>query len=320
MGGETGKPSIASSTKLNRREQGYLEELERTCDLELREMVAQDRFAQDIGRFPKRLGEHIDRLPRDYRIDLIVDTISCINELCLRTWSEYVKTNWKTASPDAMLEQLWQVPTLSNYLYALGQDRSIVERFPTLAWEDLQYRNLYADGARPEDYSTAFGCDLPPTSHLLVIEPQTATLMFEGLVNKGSVDLEYISSSYLDEDESLRRSTRLFPLIQQLSVGRQRASEPEPFELVFGEGIHRLVIANKKDNRETSREHLLLTVLTPEIIYIKNTSSHFFVEYYNILRGSKKLAPGESCMTHSEITLSCNRIKLSIKQLDFERS
>jgi len=319
MGGETGKPSIASITKLNRREQGYLEELERTCDRELREMVARDRFAQDIGRFPERVAELVDRLPRDYRIDLIVDTISCVNELCLRTWSEHVKTNWKTASPDAMLEQLWQVPTLANYLYALGQDRSIVEKFKNLAWDDLQFRNLYADGARSEDYYSAFGCDLPPTSHLLVIEPQTATLMFEGLVNKGSVDLEYISSSYLDEDESLRRSTRLFPLIQQLSIGRQRAGEPEPFELVFGEGVHRLVIVNKKDTYGTSREHLLLTVLTPEIIYIKNTS-RFFVEYYNILRGSKKLAPGESCMTHSEITLSCNRIKLSIKQLDFDRS
>lgn len=312
MAGEPDKPS--GSWNLRLEEKYFAEFVERFG----RELSADPRFPYVAQGYPQRLADLVKQLPAGFRTEFLVNLISAANCLCLRTWRDYVQSHWKQIAPDLLHEQLGNLPNLSQYLTALGLGASVVRRFPTLASEDLVARSTYADGGRCEDYEAAFGCTITPPDYRLLIAPQTDTLIFDDLGGKGTAELEYITSTYFEDNDSLRRTLRRFPLIQKVSVGRQKSREPAPFDMVFGSNVHRLIIAEKKEVNDASRDQMLVSVLTPQFLYVRNTSDHYQIECFNMM-GSKKLRRDESCLTQSDVTIKCNKIRLEVFQLDTDR-
>lgn len=299
----------------SRREERCLAEFEENL---CRELVADMTFPDLARIFPQRIVEVVRNFPIGFRDEFLIDIICSANCLCLRTWRDYVANHWKQVAPDVLLEQLNHLPNLTNYLDALGFGMHLVKRFPTLAREELKARNAYADGGRSEDYEAMYGCLIPHVGHRLFIAPKTPSIIFEFL-ERGSTDFsELTGSSYMEEHDSMRRTLKRFPLIQKISIGRQRSREPSPFEMVFGEGLHRLIIADKTAVKEASREQITVSVLTPQFIHIANNSGHFPIDCLS--NGKfKQLLHRESFVRQSEITLKCNKIILDIFQLDTDR-
>lgn len=310
-----GKSNTPPNSWNSRREEQCLAEFEESL---CRELVADMTFPDVAKNFPRRVVEFVRNLPSGFRDEFIVDLICSANCLCLRTWRDYVANHWRQVSPDVLLRQLHHLPNLTNYLAALGFEIDVVKKFPTLAREELKARNAYADGGRSEDYEAMFGCLIPHVGHRLFIAPKTNSMMDE-FWQRGSTDYsELIGSSYMEDHDSMRRTLKRFPLIQKISIGRQRSREPSPFEMVFGNGLHRLIIAAKTAVNEASREQMTVSVLTPQFIHIENNSDHFHIECLNSGK-SKILLHQESSVRRSDIILSCNKIFLDIFQLDDDR-
>lgn len=310
-----GESNTPPSSWNSRREERYLIEFEESCS---RELVADMTFPDIARDFPRRLAKSLQNLPSGLRTEFLIDLICSANCLCLRTWRDYVSNHWKQVPADILLEQLNQLPNVPKYLSTLGLNPNAVKKFPTLAREELKARNAYADGGRSEDYEAVYGCIIPPSEHRLFIAPKTNSIIFE-LLERGSTDYEeLIGSSYMDDHDSMRRTLKRFPLIQRVSIGRQKSREPSPFEMVFGDPLHRLIIAAKEDVKEASREQITISVLTPQFIYVKNNSDHFPIDCLGNGR-FKRLLHNESAIRQSDITISCNKLLLDIFQLDNDR-
>jgi hypothetical protein len=311
-----GESNTPPSSWNSRREERYLIEFE---DSFCRDLVADMTFPDVARDFPQRLAKLVQNLPSGFRTEFLVDLICSANCLCLRTWRDYVSNHWKQVPAEVLLDQLHQVPNIPKYLSALGLGTDTVKKFPTLAREDLKARNAYADGGRSEDYEAMYGCVIPQAEHRLFVAPKTNSIIFE-LLERGSTDYtDFVGSSYMDDHDSMRRTLKRFPLIQRLSVGRQKSREPSPFEMVFGESQHRLIIADKKDVKEVSREQLTISVLSPQFIYVKNNSDHFPIDCLSNGR-FKRLLHNQSIVRQSDITISCNKLLLDVFQLDHDRT
>ena len=310
MMGETNTSPNSWDTRL---EEKCFQELEaKFC----RKLIPDMTFPDVAKDFPRHVAELVRSLPSGFRTEFLVDIVCSANGLCLRTWRDYVSAHWKQVPPDVLHDQLGQLPSLPKYLSALELGSNIVKKFPTLAREELKNRNAYADGGRSEDYEAKYGCIIPAPEYRLFIAPQTDSMIINEIFGRGSTDyLEYVGSSYMNENDSMRRTLKRFPLIQKVSVGRQRSREPSPFELVFGEAQHRLIIADKTDVKEASREQMIVSVLTPQFLYIRNISDHFPIECRGNLRLTRLLRD-QSCVSPSETTIHCNKIKLEVFQLD----
>jgi hypothetical protein len=264
-----------------------------------RELLPQKDFPRIVASYPSRLAELMGELPPGYSENFIVDVVSACSCLCLRTWRDYVNATWENSNPDTLLTHFSRLPRLESFLSALGLDGSIVRKIPSLAREDLVARNFYADGGRAEDYLKDFGCKIQPQDSGLFVTPISPP--------DGSTGID----AGLESEVFNGASERTFKLCQQVSIGRQRKSESLAYGVIYGARQHRLVIANKDDARTSSREQILISQLTPQVIYIKNTSDHFPIEI-STLRDTWSLDVGQSCLSIADFRVRFNQCRLRV--------
>lgn len=163
------EPEITSRFWDSRREESYFSQLEDRFSDELNFELDYPSVA--VG-YPARFAQMIKELPPGYRVDFLADLICSVNCLCLRSWRDYVKANWESSQPDSMLSILDKLPRLSDFLSSVGLEPSIVQRYPTLAKDELVARNAYADGGRSEDYLARYGCKIQSPDPSLIIVPE----------------------------------------------------------------------------------------------------------------------------------------------------
>jgi len=289
---------------------------EESCFAALQERFSQElrgkaQFQKTAPLFAKRLKEIIQKLPLGYSTNFLVDVICSANCLCLRAWRDYVKSNWESENPEAMVSLLNQLPRLEDYMSCLSLDTWLTRRFPTLVKDELVARNAYADGARRTDYMNKFMVQVQAPNPSLLIVPQTDTQVYRDFFGNSTTDLELFGSSFVDHEDSRRVTAKRFHLLQKFSIGRQNGQEPPPFDVVYGDRIHRMIIAEKNDSKVASREQLELIVLSPQILYFRNPSGHFPIELLS-LKGSRILDLGESCMSLSDVTIRCEKLRLEV--------
>jgi hypothetical protein len=210
-----------------------------------------------------------------------------------------------------MLSTLQSLPTLKTYLNALALEKSIVNRHPSLAKDDLVSRNAYANGGRWEDYFEAYGVKIQSPHPSLSMTPRSDSYLLKDFFGKSRNSIDPIHSSFVDERNSLHPSSRSFQLCQTFSLGRQRSKEPAAFSVLYGNAFHRLVIADSHDSNVASREQILITPLSPQVLYIKNTSEKIDLEIQS-LRGSIGLGSGKSCLTSSDVIICCNTLRIEV--------
>jgi hypothetical protein len=292
----------------SRREESSFAELEERFSHELR---GKERFEKTAPVFAIRLKEIVRALPSGYSTNFLVDVICSANCLCLRAWQDYVKSNWENEKPEAMVSLLYQLPRLEDYMSSLGLDPKLTRRFPTLVKDELVSRNAYADGARRTDYINKYMVQVQAPNPSLLIVPQTDTQVYRDFFGNSTTDLELFGSSFVDHEDSRKVTAKRFHLLQKFSIGRQKGKEPPPFNVVYGDRSHRMIIAEKNDSKVASREQLELIVLTPQILYFRNPSGHFPIELLS-LKGSSILDLGESCMSLSDVTIRCEKLRLEV--------
>ena len=291
-----------------REEERHFSEVEERLGNELN---PDEQFPRVAAHFHHRVADIVKKLPDGYSSEFLANVVSSCNFHCLRTWRDYVRASWETADPNQMLSTLQALPTLKSYLNALELEKSIVNRHPSLAKDDLVSRNAYANGGRWEDYFDCYGVKIQPPHPSLSMTPRSDSYLLKDFFGKSRNSIDPIYSSFVDEKNSLHSSSRSFHLCQTFSLGRQRSKEPAAFGVVYGNAFHRLVIADSHDSRVASREQILITPLSPQVLYIKNTSEKIDLEIQS-LRGSIGLEAGESCLTSSDATISCNTLRIEI--------
>jgi hypothetical protein len=311
----TSSPNGAPRNWDSRQEERQFAQLEQRFG---RELIPDANFPKTASHYPLRLASLMSALAAGYSNEFVADVISACNCICLRTWREYVKEHWKRQSPEAMLEMLQALPNLRSFLNALETDSSLVTRYPRLAKEDLVARNAYANGGRWEDYYEQYGCKIQAPQPSLAIIPQSDSELFKDFLGKSSMSIEPFGSVSV-EDDNPRSSIHRFHLCESFSIGRQKGSkEPNAFGVLFGRGEHRLIIADHVEPKVASREQIRIVVLTPQFLYLKNTSSAFRLDVHS-LRGSIKLDFGESCITPSDVTIRCNSIRIEVVPIQKEQ-
>lgn len=286
---------------------------EESCFTELEEQFSQElrvdpNFSTIAHGYATRFGELVRRLPAGYSTNFLVDLICSVNCLVLRAWRDYVQANWESADQETLRDSVDRLPKLEDYLASVNLETSVVKRFPTLAKEDLVARNAYADGGRQADYLTKYGLKIQSPDPSLVIVPRIES---EALRN-------FFGTCIL-EGEGLANIQKGFHLLQRFSIGRQRTSETPPFDVTYGDGQHRMIIAKQMDSRVASREQLELTVLTPHVLHLKNTGGHFTLDIHTLQGTSRVLGLGESCLVPSDVKILCNKVQLQIMCMQSER-
>lgn len=292
----------------SRREESCFAELEERFS---QEMHGKDRFEKSAPLFANRLKEIVQELPTGYSTSFLVDLICSANCLCLRAWRDYVKNHWETENPEAMVSLLNRLPRLEDYMSSLNLDPRLTQRFPTLVKDEMVSRNAYADGARRTDYINKFNVQVQAPNPSLLIVPQTDSQVYREFFGTSTANLELFGSSFVDNEDNIKMTARRFHLLQKFSIGRQKGKEPLPFDVVYGDRSHRMVIAEKNDSKAASREQLELVVLTPQILYLRNPSGHLPIELLS-LKGSHILDLGESCISLSDVTIRCEKIRLEV--------
>ena len=290
----------------SRKEETLFAKFEEQFNNDLR---CQTSFVEVALDFANRLGKYVRLLPSGYSLDFLVDLICSANCLCLRAWRDYVKANQRVADPETLVKILGRLPRLADYLASVNLDSNIVKKFPTLAKEDLVSRNAYADGGRLEDYIEKYGTKIQPPDPRLVIVPTVETEAFR----------DFFGSSFIDNETVLNVNKR-FHLLQSFSIGRQKSGEPSQFDVIYGEKDHRMVIAGKMESSVASRDQIELIVLTPDVLYVKNTGSLFPIVINPVCGESRILDIGKSCTTNSDVRIQCNNIQIDIISVQSERN
>lgn len=289
----------------DRREESCFTELEEQFSQEL---LADPDFSKIAHGYAKRFGELVRQLPTGYSTNFLVDLICSVNCLVLRAWRDYVQATWDSIDQETLIAALDCLPKLEDYLASVNLETSTVNRFPTLAKEDLVARNAYADGGRQADYLNRYGIKILSPEPSLVIIPT---------IESGS--RRNFFGTRLAEEEGLANVRKGFHLLQRFSIGRQKTCEAPPFAVTYGDGHHRMIVARKVDSRVASREQLKLVVLTPQVLYLKNTGGYFTMDIHTAQGTSRVLGLGESCLVPSDIKIVCNRVQLKIVCMQSER-
>lgn len=281
----------------SRREESTFLELEEQFS---RELCSDSSFPSIATGFAKRFGELVAQIPLGYSTGLLVDLICSVNCLCLRAWRDYVKAASDSSNGDTLRDMVYRLPNLEDYLASVNLRPSIVKRFPTLAKEDLVARNAYADGGREADYFTKYGLRIP--------SPEPSLIIAAGI--EGNDFREFLGSIFI-EDKRLANEYKRFHLLQRFSIGRQRTHENPPFDVDYGVGQHRMIIAGKEEARMASREQLELVVLTPHMLYLRNMGKRKLE--IHALRGSSRILDiGENCLVAPDIRIVCSKVQLHI--------
>lgn len=191
------------------------------------------------------IGEISPAPPESFVVDAVATTLG----LLIGSWKRYVDRFIRTASPDRLLEGLQSRPRLEDFLQAIQWPFSKLNTHPSLALSDLQERLVRGEGGKSEEYLQRFG--------VTIRQPQFACF----------VTIRELENRAFTSGETL-------PAFGSFIVGRQRkhSGEPEPVCFVEGTAGNRLVVAGKNQAAHCSREQLLVNVLTPNYIYVKNIS------------------------------------------------
>lgn len=289
----------------SRQEESWFTKLEEQFSQEL---CVDRNFLTVANGYAARFGELVRRLPEGYSTHFLVDLICSVNCLVLRAWRDYVQANWESADQETLRDSVDRLPKLDDYLSSVNLETSIVKRFPTLAKEDLVARNAYADGGRHADYLSKYGLKIQSPDPSLVIVPRI----------ESEAQRNFLGTSFVEE-HGLANVRKEFHLLQRFSIGRQRTSETPPFDVTYGDGQHRMIIAKKMDSRAASREQLELAVLTPQVLYLKNTGGYFTMHIHAVQGASRVLGLGESCLVASDVKIHCNKVQLEIVCTQSER-
>ena len=198
---------------------------------------------------PQQLAELLSNIvpspPRSFIADAIATTIG----LLIATWKEYVERFSPSASPDLLLSYLKSRPQLEDFLKAVGWSVAILNDHSSLALTDLQERLCRGEGGTAKEYQHRFGVSIRQPEFNCFVTIQ-------------------------DLDNSAFSAGQSFPAYGSFVVGRQRKHNAEADPICFLEypSGNRLVIAGRHQAAQCSREQLLICLLTPHHVYVKNIS------------------------------------------------
>lgn len=222
---------------------------ERVEEMVREQLTITEDLPERWGSLPSLLARMIGEISPPPPDTFVVDAVATTLGLLIGSWKKYVERFIRTASPDRLLEGLQSRPRLEDFLQAIQWPFSKLNTHPSLALSDLQERLVRGEGGKSEEYLQRFG--------ITIRQPQFACF----------VTLHHRENSAFTLGQTL-------PAFGSFIVGRQRkhTGEPEPDCFVEGPTGNRLVVAGKNEANHCSREQLLVNVLTPNYVYVKNIS------------------------------------------------
>jgi|694.fasta_scaffold00597_32 hypothetical protein len=198
---------------------------------------------------PQQLAELLSNIAPSPPPAFIADAIATTIGLLIGTWKEYVERFSSSASPDLLVSYLRSRPQLEDFLKAVGWSVATLNDHSSLALTDLQERLCRGEGGTAKEYQHRFG--------IAIRQPE-----FNCFV------------TIQDLDNGAFSVGQSFPVYGSFVVGRQRKHNGEPDPICFLEYPtgNRLVIAGRHQAAQCSREQLLICLLTPQHVYVKNIS------------------------------------------------
>lgn len=265
---------------------------ERVEDRVREELTITEDLPSRWNRLPKQFAELLSEVSPTPPETFVVDAMATSIGLLIGAWRKYVERFSRSLSPDNLLENLNSRPKLDDFLFAIDWPISKLQTHPSLALSDLQERLCRGEGGKAEEYQQRFG--------VAIRQPQFACY----------VTIQDLENSAFSLGETL-------PVFGTFIVGRQRKhnGEPEPVCFVESPSGNRLVIAGKNQAALCSREQLRVSLLTPNHVYVKNTSDVISVK---VQATSEDSTSADYAENRSELmpyipqlaTLSCGEVRI----------
>lgn len=198
---------------------------------------------------PRQLAELLSKITPTPPTSFVADALATTTGLLIGAWKEYVERFSTNISPDLLLSNLRSRPQLDDFLKAIGWSSANLIDHSSLALTDLQERLSRGEGGSATEYLKKFGVSIRQPEFTCFVTVQ-------------------------DVDQNAFTLGQTFPAYGSFVVGRQRkhSGEPEPVCFLENPTGNRLVIARRQQASQCSREQLLISLLTPNHVYVKNIS------------------------------------------------